>query len=144
VFCVADSTKIDQYCAPTCPSRKAGTSAHNVGCRTPRSNFETSPPFSSMNIEGRSLWVSINGALSNKARARSSTAALGDASAANVRAAALSATALEAAWETNSRRVVMAVRLRVGTAWSVGAFGLRRGDGRAGRLPAPLATDQVG
>src|SRR6266550_189199 len=72
VFCVPDSTNTDQYCAPTHPSRNRGMSAHSVGCTLLISNDVKSPAFVSMNIDGRSLCVSMKGALFNSALARSS------------------------------------------------------------------------
>src|SRR2546426_4063158 len=72
VFCLPDSTNTDQYFAPTQPSRNRGMSAHSVGCTLLISNDVKSPAFVSRNIDGRSLCVSMKGALFNSALARSS------------------------------------------------------------------------
>ena len=87
LFCVADSTKIDQYCAPIRPSRMRGMSAHRVGCTLLMSKEVRSPALVSRNMEGKSLCVSMRGAFSSRALARSkslgsTTAELSDAIAA--------------------------------------------------------------
>ncbi len=77
VNCVESGARMDQYCAPTHPSRRRGISAQSVGWTRPMSRCERSSALVLRNIEARSLWPSIRGARLSSALARSSSLASG-------------------------------------------------------------------